>query len=396
MPTALTTVENTDSLEYLPDADLLRAYWVYSFVSQPWLVAMGSKIGGWSVEHLWPARWAVSKTIFAQFCGGESVEKCAATMQHLAASHIHTILDYSVEGAATEAVFTATEQEIAGTIRAAAVSPSVAFSVFKVSGLGRSEVLTELSASGNYTKLSAEAKRIVERVNNLCHLAHQLGVRIFIDAEHTYEQPFIDYLALQAMQAYNTDRPIVFNTYQLYLKDGLERLKSHAEMVWKTGGHFGAKLVRGAYMEREADLAIADNRQSPINPSKIATDTLYDAAASFCLAHIDKTAFCLGTHNAASCKKVAETMQKMGLPASDARVWFAQLLGMSDNLSYPFAAKNYNVAKYVPYGPVEAVVPYLIRRAQENTSVAGESSREYRLIATELKRRKLNAWRFFL
>jgi proline dehydrogenase len=369
---------------------------VYQFIAKPSLVRLGSLIGGWSVRNLAPARWAIAKTIFAQFCGGESVTECQGAIDRLSASGIHTILDYSVEGAHSEADFDATAEEIALTIRQAAKSAHIAFSVFKVSGLGSTEVLEQASKQENFTALDPEAQRVADRVNKLCKLAHDLGVRVFIDAEHTWEQPFIDYLAIEAIKKYNLERPIVFNTYQLYLQDGLERMRTHAQEVWQAGAHFGAKLVRGAYMEKETAIAQSIGKPSPINISKKATDALFDAGAQFCLENISRTAFCLGTHNSDSCQLLASQMQSLGLAPSDARIWFAQLLGMSDNLSYPLAAAGYNVAKYVPYGPIKAVVPYLIRRAQENTTVAGQSGRELTLTINEVQRRKTNVWRFFL
>lgn len=384
-----------EGLKNVSDSDLLRAYWVYTFVARPWLVSMGSKLGAWSVNNLAPARWAVSKTIFAQFCGGESVEQCRPTLHHLAEKRIHTILDYSVEGAETEASFDHTTEEIARTIREAAQSPDIAFSVFKVTGLGRSAAIEVASRDLSTALSDPETIRIAQRVDHLCRLAHQLGVRIFIDAEETWLQPFIDYLAVEAMKAFNQQRPIVFNTYQLYLQDGLNRLKVQSDEVFATGGHFGAKLVRGAYMEKEAARAAAEGRPDPINPTKQATDDLYNATARYCLDRLERTAFCLGTHNAESCTLMTQWMSERGIPNNDARIWFAQLLGMSDILSYPLADAGYNVAKYVPYGPVKAVVPYLIRRAQENTTVAGQSGRELQLIEAEVKRRHLNTYHFF-
>jgi len=395
LPTKKYTL-NTQSLANVPDDDLIRSYWVYNFIARPQLVKLGSSIGEWSVRTLAPARWAIKKTIFKQFCGGESVEDCRPSMKHLADKGIYTILDYSVEGAENENSFDETAKEIALTIKEAATSKNIAFSVFKVSGLGRIEILEDVSRKGEFDNLPIEVEKIVERVDSLCRLSHQLGVRVFIDAEETWIQPFIDHLAVKAMKAYNKERPVVFNTYQLYLKDSLERMKLHAHQVWNSGAFLGTKLVRGAYMEKESARSQIEQRPNPINLTKAETDELFDTAAAFCIANLDKTAFCLGTHNTESCVKLTETMSAESLQNSDERIWFAQLLGMSDNLSYPLAAQGYNVAKYVPYGPVKAVVPYLIRRAQENTTVAGQSSRELMLIDQEMKRRKLDAWRFFL
>jgi proline dehydrogenase len=386
---------NTNSLEKIGNVDLIRSYWVYSIIARPTIIWLGAKIGGWSVRNLRIARWAVRKTIFAQFCGGESVAQCQPTVEHLDTKGISTILDYSVEGAESDSNFEHTASEIAQTIRQASKAPEIAFCVFKVSGLGKAADIEAASASTGASELTPSAQKIADYVDRLCKLAHSLGVRIFFDAEETWLQPFIDFLAMEAMIKYNHDRPIVFNTYQLYLIEGFDRMRAHALHAEANGVFFGAKLVRGAYMEKEAKRAHLEGRASPINNSKAATDLLYDIAAAYCLEHIDRIAFCLGTHNIESCQKVATSMAVKGVDTNDQRIWFAQLLGMSDNLSYPLAAAHYNVAKYVPFGPVEEVIPYLIRRAQENTTVAGQSSRELQLITKEIHQRKLNVWSFF-
>jgi proline dehydrogenase len=370
------------------DQELLQNFYTYKMISYPVLVKLGSSIGTFSVNNLPFAKDIIKKTIFQQFCGGESITQCTPVIARLANAGIGTILDYSVEGEGNEESYEATLAETLRTIEAAKGKSEIPFCVFKVTGLGPA-ILLETSTGSTAAVDKAAWERLTLRVEKICKAAADANVRLFFDAEETWYQDSIDSLALNAMIRYNQERAIVFNTYQLYLANGLSRLKADMDAMHKAGTHFGAKLVRGAYMEKEARVALSKGLPSPINPSKQASDAMYNAAAILCLDQIAQTAFCLGTHNQESCQILATEMDKRGIDPSDTRIWFAQLLGMSDNLSYPFAASGYNVAKYVPYGPVEKVLPYLIRRAQENTSVAGQTGRELQLITAELNRRKL-------
>ena len=386
----------TTSLRSKTDVELLRSYWVFKTVHYPALVNLGSRVAPWSVKHLSLARAILKKTIFATFCGGETIQDCKPAIASLSLAKIGTILDYSVEGTHDEASFDAAKNEILATISEADNCNDIPFSVFKVSGLGNHGIMRKwqtkelLSIDEN-----ASLARTETRIRQICNAALRASVRLFFDAEESHIQGYIDSLCLTMMEECNHSKPIIFNTYQLYLRNGLERLKSDADRIISQGLFFGCKLVRGAYMEKEAKFAAFDAKPDPINISKKATDAMYDQATIFCLENIDRIGFCLGTHNVSSCQLLVDELATRAIDQTHPHVWFAQLLGMSDNLSYPLAGAGYNVAKYVPYGPVQAVIPYLIRRAQENSSVQGQTSRELDLISQELKRRNISPWAYF-
>lgn len=340
-------------------------------------------------------KWMVKQTVFRQFCGGETIQECRPVIEELAKYGIGTILDYSVEGEGDERAFDATRQEILATVAmAAAAGPAkIPFSVFKVTGLADSDLLERAQSDKLLTQeQQAALDRGLARVDAICKAAHDAGVRVFVDAEESWIQETIDRWALEMMRRYNRERAIVYNTYQLYRHDRLTALQ--ADVAQAEAGaenarfHVGAKLVRGAYLEKEIRRAQQQGYANPMNPSKQATDALYDESLRFCLEHINRVAICVGTHNEASSRLCTELMRQHGLAPADTRVYFAQLYGMSDNLSYNLAAAGYQVAKYVPYGPVEAVMPYLLRRANENTAIAGQSSREFLLIQKEMRRRR--------
>ena len=340
-------------------------------------------------------KWLVKQTVFQQFCGGETIQECRPVIEELARYHIGTILDYSVEGEGDERAFDATRNEILATVAMAAKmgAEKIPFSVFKVTGLANSDLLERAQSGKLLTQDQQTAlDRGLARVDAICAAAHAAGVRVFVDAEESWLQETIDRWALDMMRRYNRARAIVYKTYQLYRHDRLAALQADVAQADAGGAsarfHVGAKLVRGAYLEKEIRRAQQLGYANPMNPSKAATDALYDESLRFCLAHIARVAICAGTHNEASSRLCTELMQRAGLAPADERVYFAQLYGMSDNLSYNLAAAGYCVAKYVPYGPVESVMPYLLRRANENTAIAGQSSREFLLIQKELRRRK--------
>ena len=371
------------------DAELRNMYLLFATMNNNLLVSTGSnlvqKALGW---HL-PVKFLIKPTIFRQFCGGESLPECNAAIQKLGAANIGTILDYSVEGENNENSFDRTCKEILATIEKAHVSPHIPFSVFKVTGVGDSNLLTKVQDKAPLTPAEEKAyARVKERVNTICERAHSYGVRVFIDAEESWFQETIDQLSYNMMAKYNQEKAIVYNTYQLYRHDRLEALKQDYEAAVAGGYYLGGKLVRGAYLEKEARVAQEKGYANPINPSKAATDKLFNDALVFCVEHLDRIAFCAGTHNEDSCYFLIDLMAKHQIEKADERIYFAQLYGMSDNLSYNLAHGGYNVAKYVPYGPVEAVMPYLLRRAAENTAIAGQSSREFNLVKKEITRRK--------
>src|SRR5688572_23142603 len=371
------------------DAELRKMFVLFATMNNNFLVKTGGPILEKAFQWHLPVKFLVKPTIFQQFCGGETIAECTPTINKLGESHIGTILDYSVEGEGNEKSFDHTMQEILATIEKAATSKNIPFSVFKVTGVMDTALLEKVQDG---KELSAEEKAAFERgrkrVNKICERAYDKNVRIFIDAEESWIQETIDQLTYEMMEKYNKLKAIVYNTYQLYRHDRLDVIKRDYENAVKGNYYIGAKIVRGAYMEKERRVAAGNNVPSPINPTKESSDELYNESLKFCVDHIDRIAICAGTHNEASSYLLMDLMKKHHLPNGDKRVFFAQLLGMSDNLSYNLAHAGYNVAKYVPYGPVEAVMPYLLRRANENTAISGQSSREFNLIKKELDRRK--------
>ncbi|NIJ51360.1 proline dehydrogenase family protein [Dyadobacter arcticus] len=374
------------------DAKLRKTYWLFSLMNQARVVNLGTFFIKLALKLHLPIKNIIRLTIFEQFCGGETINDCNATIRLLGNSAIGTILDYSVEGEDKETSFENTADEILRTIDKAASSTTIPFSVFKVTGVASAELLEKIQQKDSLSyEEEASYDRIKERVERLCRRAYEQDVRIFVDAEESWIQGVIDDLTYQMMQKFNKEKAIVYNTYQLYRHETLDALKTAYLTARQKGYYVGCKLVRGAYMEKERLRARENEYFSPIHTSKQAADDDYNIAIDFCLEHIEYISICLGTHNEYSSQYCAAKMKKLGISNDDNRIWFAQLLGMSDNISYNLSKIGYNVAKYVPYGPIDAVLPYLIRRAEENTSIAGQSSREFLLVKSELKRRGIGS-----
>lgn len=372
-------------------AELRRMYGLFAMMNSNFAVRTGGGLANWGLSVGIPgSKWLVKQTVFRQFCGGENIQECRPVIEELARYGIGTILDYSVEGEGSERAFDGTTQEILATVQMAATSGGkIPFSVFKVTGLADSDLLARAQSGKPLTQdQQTTLDRGLARVDAICQRAHELGVRVFIDAEESWLQETIDRWALEMMRRYNRERALIYNTYQLYRHDRLTALKADYQQGVAGNFHIGAKLVRGAYLEKETRRAEKMGYPNPMNPSKPATDELYDASLRFSIEHIARLAICAGTHNEASSLLLTQLMREHRIAPSDERVYFAQLYGMSDNLSYNLANAGYRVAKYVPYGPVEAVMPYLLRRANENTAIAGQSSREFLLIQKEMARRR--------
>lgn len=370
------------------DRGLLRAYWLFRIIGIPWLNASGRALTQFALALHLPIKWAVKATLFKHFCGGETIDESLQTAQKLGDAGVGTILDYSVEGQEDDDSLDHTRDEILRTISAAQKRKDIPFSVFKVTGLSPTALLEEVSNGESLSTEDAHEWELVQgRVLRICQAAHDASIPVLIDAEDSWYQPAIDGLATRMMERFNHERAIVFNTIQLYRHDRLAFLKESFAAAERGGYHLGVKLVRGAYMEKERNRAAEKGYPSPIHADKAAVDRDYDDSLRFCIAHIDRMAVMAGTHNEQSSLVLAGLLEEHGIARNDRRVWFAQLLGMSDNISYNMADAGCNVAKYVPYGPVRAVLPYLIRRAQENTSVAGQMGRELRLIMEERRRR---------
>ena len=385
--------DTAQAFQHLTDAELRRAVALFSLIGKPWLVNAGSALAYLALALRVPLAWAVKPTVYAHFCGGESIEDSEETMAKLAAHNVRTILDDSAEGQTAESDLDATCSEVLATIQAADGDARHAFAVFKVSGLSSNEVLEKVGkamAGGAALDREDEAawERVQRRVRTLCEATATAGGRVMIDAEESWIQDAIDGLAEDMMSDYNRDRVVVFNTVQMYRHNRLAYLESMAARADEGGYLCGVKLVRGAYMEKERERAAQQGYPSPIHPDKAASDQDFDAAVKWVLERITRIHLVAGSHNEESNLKLCQWMAEMGLEPGDERVSFAQLLGMSDPITFNLAAHGYHVAKYVPYGPIREAIPYLIRRAQENTSVAGQTSRELTLLREEQQRRK--------
>ncbi len=381
--------ENTEiAFRHASNSDLKRAYWLFRVINVNFLVKIGPAITNFAVKIGLPIKGLIKATIFKHFCGGETIRECEETIKSLHKGGVGTILDYSIEGEDDEKVFDNTSEEIQRTIRRAAKEKSIPITVFKVTGVARFSLLEKLDEGVVLTQAEQEEwAKARARVLAICEKAYTTGIPVMIDAEETWIQKTIDALALDMMRRFNKEKAIVYNTYQLYRHDKLQSLKDDHAVAVKEGFILGAKLVRGAYMEKERKRAVEKSYPSPIQPDKQAADKDYDASLEYCTDHINEIAFVAGTHNEESCRLLADLLDKKGIDHKNPHVYFSQLLGMSDNLSFNLANAQYNVAKYVPYGPIKAVLPYLFRRAQENTAIAGQMSRELSLIVKEMGRR---------
>ena len=372
------------------DAELKEKYRLFRMLDSPFLNALGTKATNFALSMGLPVEGLIKSTIFEQFCGGETIEECEATIKKLDRHKIGAILDYSVEGMSTEGAFDDTKDEIIRTILRAKGDDAIPFSVFKVSGIAPLGTLERLSLKKKLdAKSQAKCERIFGRVNEICAAAYEIGQPLFIDAEESWIQEAIDRMAIEMMEKYNRERPIIFTTLQLYRTDRLQYLKETRRQAKLDGYFLGVKLVRGAYVEKERERAKKMGYPSPVHSTKEATDQDYDAAIDYCLKHVDDVAFVAATHNEHSTRILAEKMFDRGIPPDHPNVFFSQLFGMGDNISYKLASLDYRVSKYVPYGPVADSIPYLIRRAEENSSAAGQVSRELSMIKREMKRRNI-------
>jgi proline dehydrogenase len=384
--------DTATAFAYRTTGELKNSHFVFSSMNKPWMVKAGTAMTNLALKMKLPVKGVIKKTIFNQFCGGESVKDCTDKINLLGDHGVQTILDYSVEGLENEDGYNDTKDEALRVIDFAATNDHIPFCVLKLSGLGSTSLMTKAQSKEKLTDIEKTKLYSAEqRVDEIVKKASSKGLMVMIDAEESWFQSFIDGVAYRMMEKYNKERPVVYNTYQLYRHDMLDRMKRAQIEAEVNGYYLGVKLVRGAYMEKERDRAEEMEYDSPIHDTKEAVDKDYDDALRYCMAHIDQMGLCAGTHNEKSSRLLVQLMEEQGIAKKDNRVFFAQLLGMSDNISFKLADLGYNVAKYVPYGPVEKVLPYLFRRAEENTSIAGQSGREYTLVKKELKRRKQSA-----
>ena len=374
------------------DADLNRAYWLFKIISFNWLVKISPPFVNTAIALHLPIKGIVKATAFHHFCGGETIEECKKTIEELGRYDIGTILDYSVEGKESEMDFELGLKQTLSTIENAKGNKNIPFCVFKPSGFVHVALLEKIHAKQTLNEVEkTEFEKFRNRVLKICQAGSDNKVPVYIDAEETWIQDVIDELVQEMMQRFNKEIVMVYNTIQMYRIDRLDFLKRAYENARQNNYMIGMKIVRGAYMEKERKRAAEMNYPSPIYPDKNSSDNAFDDALRFCVDHLDRIAICCGTHNENSTLLLTELMGAKNHSNNHPHIWFSQLYGMSDHISYNLAKAGYNVSKYVPYGPVTSVLPYLIRRAQENTSVKGQTGRELSLILMEKKRRKANA-----
>ena len=383
--------DNTEiAFQLKSDSELERAYFLFKMISVQPLVRIGTAVTNFALKTHLPVEGLIRSTVFDHFCGGVNEQDCLEVIDKMFDKGVSCVLDYSVEGKETETEFDAVMNKTCELIEFAHSKQAMPIAVFKPTGLGRFDLYQKKSEGLDFTDVESEEwNRVVARYHAICKLGKERDVEILIDAEESWMQDAADDLLEDLMKTYNTEKPIVYNTLQLYRWDRLDYLKSLNERAKKEGFKLGFKIVRGAYMEKERERAKSKGYPSPICKDKSNTDANFNLTLAYILENLDNISVFIGTHNEESSYLAMELMEEKGISKNDNRVWFGQLYGMSDHISYNLANKAYNVAKYVPFGPVKDVMPYLIRRAEENTSVAGQTNRELNLLKQERKRRKL-------
>jgi proline dehydrogenase len=370
------------------NAELLRANFLYKMIQNQALVRIGSAITNFALKANLPVTGIIRATVFNHFCGGVTEEDCIPTINKLHSKGVSSVLDYSVEGKEAESEFDETLAKVLKVINFGKVNKAIPFAVFKPTGLGRFALFQKITEKEALTAAEeVEWQRVKERFDIIGKAAHEKGFPLLVDGEESWMQDAADAVVEDLMLRYNQERPLVFNTLQMYRHDRLDYLKALNERALEKGFFIGMKVVRGAYMEKERERAEEKGYESPICIDKRATDENFDAAALYMMDRPNMALFA-GTHNEHSTYLVMDWAKKYGIDKKDKNLWFGQLYGMSDNISFNLSNAGYNVAKYLPFGPVKDVMPYLIRRAEENTSVAGQTSRELDLISVERSRRK--------
>lgn len=372
------------------DTELERAYFLFKMIASQPLVRIGTAVTNFALKAHLPVEGLIRATVFDHFCGGTTEDDCLPVVDKMFTKGVSSVLDYSVEAKEEESEFDKALDITLKVIEFSKTRQAIPFAVFKPTGFGRFDLWQKLGEGKTLTvEEAAEWQKVINRFEKVCKAANEANVPVLVDAEESWMQDAADNLVADMMAKYNKEKAIVFNTLQMYRWDRLDYLKKLHERAEKEGFHIGMKVVRGAYMEKENKRAEELGYISPICISKEATDINYNECIAYMIDHIDSMAIFAGTHNEDSSYKLMKLMAKAGLEKNDKRVWFGQLYGMSDNISFNLAANGYNVAKYLPFGPVRDVMPYLIRRAEENTSVAGQTSRELNLLKAERERRKL-------
>ncbi len=378
------------AFKHLSNKELKKSYWLFKVISNQVMSGVGPFLTKTALFFRLPISGLIKATLFKQFCGGETLEEATPTVLRLFANNVGSVLDYSVEGEENEVVFDHSAQQILKCIDKTMEFPdAIPFCVFKMTAIARFSLLEKISNKQElkgYEQL--EWQKALERVDMICRTASEFSQYIMIDAEESWIQSAIDEVALKMMEKYNVKKAIVFNTYQLYRTDKLAALITDLTIAKTHGFVLGVKLVRGAYLEKERKRALENSYPSPIHHTKEDTDCDFNASVSFCLENIEDVILMIGTHNLLSCEILIEKMEQRQIASNHPHIYFAQLLGMSDNISFNLAHHHFNVAKYVPFGPVKSVMPYLLRRAEENSAIAGQMGRELKLIKLELARRE--------
>ena len=368
--------------------ELRKAYLLFKIISNKTLTNIGKTALEISLKLRLPILFIVKGTVFKQFCSGETLKESFNTVERLNNKNVKSYLHYSVEGLENEDSYDLSLNEVLDSIKFVAEKQILDFTVFKPTAIANSLILEKISRGDSLNDNEQTLyQRAYERFNKICELAFNKDVKILVDAEESWIQDAIDQIVLDMMIKFNKKRAIVFNTSQMYRHDRLEYLKTLYKAAKERNFNIGIKLVRGAYIEKENKRAKKNNYQSPICNSKDLTDQNFNNGASFILSNLDLFSLFSGTHNEESFYKIIEIMNSKGINKDDSNIWFGQLYGMSDNITFNLASEGFNVIKYLPYGPIKEVIPYLIRRAEENTSVKGQTSRELELIKKELKRR---------
>ena len=373
------------------DRDLNRAYFLFKTINNPLVSKALTFILKLAIFLRLPINKIIKNTIYKQFCGGTNLEDSQKTINKLWKFQIGSILDFSAEGKESENDFNNVMNETIASIHKAINEDNIPFSVFKPTGLARFSLLKKISANKKLTLDEENEKKQFElRIEKICKKSHDSQVPLFIDAEESWIQNAIDNIAIKMMQKYNTKKAFIYNTLQLYRHDRLAYLEELITIAKKNNFYIGIKLVRGAYHKKEIQRAKAKNYSIPVHLEKDKTDKDYNQAINLCVQNIDIISFCAGTHNEKSSELLINLLNKYKISKNDKRIYFSQLLGMSDHISYNAAKNGFNVAKYVPYGPIKDLIPYLIRRAEENKSISGQMNRELRNIISEKNRRKEN------
>ena len=401
--------DNTEvAFAHRTNEDLKQAHWLYSMMGKPWLVKLGTSLAPWSIRAGLPVKGLIRKTIFRQFVGGESLDETVAVTRRMAEYNVKVILDYGVEGKEGEENYDQACNEFIRVINFASTQPNVPFMSVKVTGIARFGLLEKLDTlmhAAEATSLvkryhaalaeldameSKEWQRVHERIKKICEAADKANIGFLVDAEETWIQDPVDALIMVMMDEYNREKLVIYNTVQLYRHDRLTFLMQSYEAALERNFLLGIKLVRGAYMEKERKRAKSKGYPSPIQPDKISCDKDYNEAVRFCIDRLEQIGVIIASHNEQSNLLGVQLLSEKGLPPDHAHVHFSQLFGMSDNITYNLAKAGCSVSKYLPFGPIKDVVPYLMRRAEENTSVGGQTSRELNLIKREMDRRKIS------